>query len=148
MLLTFSPCTLIKIYVTRMTTCNIFYFVGILPFRLQNHVKEFPSITNANISFAKYVPSYPFVLSSIIGWSGDTCDVELESPCLSEPCEHNGTCVEDKKLFHCGCPVGWTGSHCEVNINECASNPCVHGVCVDREGGYQCFCVPGRLHMP
>ena len=93
---------------------------------------------------------YTFIVCifSITGWSGDTCDVELESPCLSEPCEHNGTCVADKKLFHCTCPVGWTGSHCEVNINECASNPCMNGVCVDREGGYQCFCVPGKLCMP
>ncbi len=77
------------------------------------------------------------------GWTGDTCEVELESQCLSEPCEHNGTCQGDRASFQCHCPEGWTGSHCEVNINECASNPCLNGLCVDKDAGYQCFCKPG-----
>ena len=128
------------------------------PLVIFSTVKEFPSFwLQKDVSdflpqtHVKVCKIYTFIsdcIFSITGWSGETCDVELESPCLSEPCEHNGTCVADKKLFHCACPVGWTGSHCEVNINECASNPCMNGVCVDKEGRYQCFCIPGNLYIP
>ena len=30
-----------------------------------------------------------------------------------------------------------------VNINECASNPCMHGVCNDEANGFTCTCDAG-----
>lgn len=38
---------------------------------------------------------------------------------------------------------GVTGKNCEVNINECDSNPCGPGTCMDRIGGYTCECDEG-----
>lgn len=36
------------------------------------------------------------------------------------------------------------GSRCEMEINECLSNPCLNrGVCDDLTGGYTCNCVVG-----
>lgn len=36
------------------------------------------------------------------------------------------------------------GSRCELEINECLSNPCVNGgVCEDQAGGYVCNCPVG-----
>ncbi|XP_017144221.1 protein serrate isoform X2 [Drosophila miranda] len=45
--------------------------------------------------------------------------------------------------FTCGCAAGWTGSTCEINIDECAGGPCEHGgTCVDLIGGFRCECPP------
>ncbi|KAI6061295.1 NOTCH3 isoform 3 [Aix galericulata] len=35
------------------------------------------------------------------------------------------------------------GVNCEVNPDDCASDPCVHGVCQDGIGRYDCVCQPG-----
>lgn len=45
--------------------------------------------------------------------------------------------------YECLCVQGVTGKNCEVNINECDSNPCQAGTCVDRIGGYTCECDEG-----
>ncbi|XP_066299937.1 neurocan core protein-like [Branchiostoma lanceolatum] len=36
-----------------------------------------------------------------------------------------------------------TWTLCEHNINECARNPCQHGRCGNKDGGYKCTCSPG-----
>ena len=44
----------------------------------------------------------------------------------------------------CACLMGFEGADCEVNVDECASAPCVNGgACVDVVAGYVCNCVPG-----
>lgn len=44
----------------------------------------------------------------------------------------------------CSCRAGFTGPRCEVNINECAGNPCVNGgTCRDRINDYTCDCPAG-----
>ena len=35
------------------------------------------------------------------------------------------------------------GRRCEILINECRSNPCLHGSCIDDIGKYTCSCKPG-----
>ncbi|XP_043928775.1 protocadherin Fat 4-like [Protopterus annectens] len=41
--------------------------------------------------------------------------------------------------FLCECSTGYTGPHCEVNINECQSSPCLNNrICVNDLGGYFC----------
>ena len=44
----------------------------------------------------------------------------------------------------CECAPGYTGPHCQIDIDECASSPCKHhtSVCVDQVNGYKCNCVP------
>lgn len=40
--------------------------------------------------------------------------------------------------------TGWTGDVCEINIDECASEPCLNaGVCVDGINEYHCECMTG-----
>ncbi|KAJ7409951.1 hypothetical protein WISP_111426 [Willisornis vidua] len=71
-------------------------------------------------------------------------------PCeASNPCENGAMCIEELNLdvfplgFHCQCVKGFAGPRCEINVNECSSNPCLHGYCYDIVDGFYCLCNPG-----
>ncbi|XP_078571537.1 von Willebrand factor D and EGF domain-containing protein-like [Branchiostoma floridae x Branchiostoma japonicum] len=61
------------------------------------------------------------------------------------PCQNNGRCVPDPNMprgqghYTCECP-GYTGQWCEQEIDECQSNPCHNGTCVDLINGFNCTC--------
>ena len=48
-------------------------------------------------------------------------------------CQNNGSCVPDPNkprgsgYYQCNCIPGFTGEHCETNIDECQSYPCLRG---------------------
>ncbi|KAM3606576.1 uncharacterized protein V6R79_019083 [Siganus canaliculatus] len=71
-------------------------------------------------------------------------------PCeASNPCENGAVCVEELDQdrfplgFRCHCRRGFTGPRCEINVDECSSNPCFHGFCYDVVDGFYCLCNPG-----
>lgn len=40
---------------------------------------------------------------------------------------------------------GWTGPVCDIEINECMSEPCQNGgVCIDLHADYLCACTFGN----
>lgn len=41
------------------------------------------------------------------------------------------------------CPTGYTGPHCEVDIDECDPDPCHYGSCKDGVATFTCLCRPG-----
>ena len=46
--------------------------------------------------------------------------------------------------FACQCPQGYSGTYCEINIDECASSPCQNkGVCISGLNTYSCKCQAG-----
>jgi len=42
-----------------------------------------------------------------------------QSPCSSDPCLNQGTCMANYKNndYHCACGVGYVGKHCQIGIN-------------------------------
>lgn len=53
-------------------------------------------------------------------------------------------CHEYKYLFFNPTSLIHSGGKCEVDINECESNPCHHGgTCIDQSNSYTCHCPPG-----
>ena len=107
------------------------------------------------------------------GFEGKECSEDVQE-CATNPCEHQATCYERSNRtlydpavltslppevqtefsqvflyehasgFLCHCLDGFTGPKCEVNIDECATNPCQNGAqCVDGTAQYTCICEPG-----
>ncbi|XP_055133262.2 aggrecan core protein isoform X1 [Symphalangus syndactylus] len=62
--------------------------------------------------------------------------------CAEEPCGA-GTCKETEGHVICLCPPGYTGEHCNIDIDECLSSPCLNGAtCVDAIDSFTCLCLP------
>ena len=76
----------------------------------------------------------------------------------ANPCQNSGVCTEsgtDAAVllgeYNCECPVGTTGTRCEIDTNECDPDPCQNsGVCTESGtdssvalGEYHCACPTG-----
>ncbi|XP_039629002.1 EGF-like repeat and discoidin I-like domain-containing protein 3 isoform X3 [Polypterus senegalus] len=77
------------------------------------------------------------------------CLSSAEGPCNPNPCHNNGECEEMSgprrgdvfSEYICRCQDGYTGVHCQNNVNECLTQPCKNGgMCQDLDGEYSCKC--------
>ncbi|KAL8587757.1 hypothetical protein ACOMHN_020975 [Nucella lapillus] len=82
----------------------------------------------------------------------DECNATATSKLefLTVPCEcdNEGTCVDpvatgEQYTYNCFCQTGYTGSQCELEVDDCAGSPCVNGQCLDLLNAFQCVCDPG-----
>ena len=65
--------------------------------------------------------------------------------CRKSPCQNGATCLVDILAgYICQCPPGYSGNKCEIQVDECASNPCQNsGSCSDLINNYACKCANG-----
>lgn len=55
-----------------------------------------------------------------------------------------GQCLDLGKRLMCRCQPGFSGAHCETNVDDCASSPCRNaGTCVDGINNFTCTCTLG-----
>ncbi|XP_071757584.1 lactadherin-like isoform X2 [Centroberyx gerrardi] len=91
----------------------------------------------------------PFICICVDGFGGDTCNLTETGPCSPNPCKNDGSCefftpTRRGDVFNeyiCKCQPGFEGAHCQINVNDCAVQPCKNGgMCRDLEGDYACHC--------
>lgn len=64
--------------------------------------------------------------------------------CDTNKCTNGATCVDVWNEYTCNCPVGFNGSLCENNIDDCVGHECLNGAfCLDGIANYTCQCLPG-----
>lgn len=96
--------------------------------RLNSHLVPLIQVPGSNSSFEH--------ISSNLDLG--TCQTCFKTDC------NKGTCDDNSE--HCICPHTFTGSNCEIDINECEINPnlCMNGgTCENKIGGYHCKCRDG-----
>uniref|UniRef100_A0A8C6QHG6 Neurogenic locus notch homolog protein 3 n=1 Tax=Nannospalax galili TaxID=1026970 RepID=A0A8C6QHG6_NANGA len=111
-----------------------------------------------------------FTCICMAGFTGTYCEVDIDE-CQSSPCVNGGVCKDRVNGFSCSCPSGedsgtepqkdhvnkykspfilspppgFSGSTCQLDVDECASTPCQNGAkCVDQPDGYECRCAEGE----
>lgn len=79
----------------------------------------------------------------VVGFSApDRCE---EHPCNSNPCKNGAVCSKQGLQYACLCRPGWSGDHCELDVDECSGDPCFYnGTCANTAGSYKCNCASAK----
>eukprot|EP01047_Picozoa_sp_COSAG01_P021765 COSAG01_NODE_1273_length_10951_cov_3.439182_3_plen_287_part_01 len=109
---------------------------------------EFVDNCDPNFAFCIHTAPARFECECMAGYEstdgGVNC-TEIDE-CRSKPCQqevHGTVCHDFIDRYNCSCARGFLGFNCEINVDECASGPCVRGTCVDGIAAYNCSCPPG-----
>nr|XP_058920319.1 protein HEG homolog 1 isoform X3 [Kogia breviceps] len=107
-----------------------------------------PSPQSTPVSTAKVLTSTSTTFtaqSSTQSWTAPSSPASVNS-CATNPCRHDGKCVVDptSRGYQCVCSPSWQGDDCNVDVNECLSNPCPPlAMCNNTQGSFTCRCPVG-----
>lgn len=75
------------------------------------------------------------------------CDTVHWGVNCNQSCDCTQNSISCDSKFGCQCKDGWSGTHCEVNIDECVGGGPCGGLenCEDTPGSYVCQCKAGYL---
>ncbi|KRY86029.1 Neurogenic locus notch -like protein 1 [Trichinella pseudospiralis] len=99
---------------------------------------------SCNFGVCKYsVDENRVFCDCINGYTGKYCNWDINECTYQEkPCKNNGTCVNTFGSYKCECPKNFEGTHCEIKIDPCGSNPCSNqATCITLK--YECQCQIG-----
>lgn len=111
-----------------------------------------------------------FQCKCLQGYEGPRCEMDVNE-CKSNPCQNDATCLDQIGGFHCICMpgtgllpftcfkstspllsdwlfwcVGYEGVFCQINTDDCASQPCLNnGKCIDKINSFHCDCPKGNF---
>uniref|UniRef100_A0A1W7RGB8 Lactadherin-like protein n=1 Tax=Agkistrodon contortrix contortrix TaxID=8713 RepID=A0A1W7RGB8_AGKCO len=95
----------------------------------------------------KSLDQSPFFCLCAEGFTGPTCNETEKGPCHPNPCKNKGECRllpnrgDAFNEYLCVCRPGYSGKHCQYNVNECLSQPCKNGgTCLNLKGNFDCKC--------
>ena len=54
--------------------------------------------------------------------------------CEDSPCQNGGKCIDGQNSYHCQCPAGYTGKHCEHGMVVVLSLFNMYGECCGDAG--------------
>lgn len=91
--------------------------------------------------FFVFLPTYRYTLTTCIGGE---CQLIVKFTHVHSSCFNGGTCTDKINGYSCTCRPGFTGSHCQYEVNECDSQPCLNGgICQDALDSFRCSCPRG-----
>ncbi|CAM9260590.1 unnamed protein product [Chrysoparadoxa australica] len=95
---------------------------------------------------------FPVLLAAAAQWAvAEPVQRELQrSQCRSsDDCIHGGHCNRTLAVAVCSsCDTGYAGDLCEIDIDDCAENPCAPGWnCTDGVNTYSCTCHSGLVNV-
>ncbi|XP_072181253.1 von Willebrand factor D and EGF domain-containing protein-like [Diadema setosum] len=131
----------------------------VVEFTVQDHAPGAPFQVNIStfgrLSWYSDIPGEFTIPVRLTDVCGASVAFELQVTVLDCPCQNGGECLPASQSnvltnptpYLCSCPSSFTGELCSVDMSpgpgSCASNPCMHGRCVDNVNGFICLCEQG-----